>query len=241
LSGESVAADVIHVLSAGAAKGLVEALAPRFRADAGVAVAGTFNAVGAIRDALVAGAPCDVLILTEPMLADLVREQRVDGHTIASLGSVDTGVAVRRGEPHPPIGDRASLRATFAAAAGLYCPDVERSTAGVHFVKVLRELGLWPEAAPRIRAYPSGGIAMNAMAQATEPGVVGCTQVTEILYTPGVELVDVLPPEFALATVYAAAVSARARDAAVARRLVALLAADDTRALREAGGLRKPS
>jgi hypothetical protein len=37
--------------------------------------------------------------------------------------------------------------------------------------------------------------------------------VTEILYTPGVELVAPLPPRFELATVYTVAVSARAAHA----------------------------
>ena len=36
-------------------------------------------------------------------------------------------------------------------------------------------------------------------------GLVGCAQVTEILYTNGVQLVDVLAKAFELATVYTAA------------------------------------
>ncbi|MFO1414927.1 MAG: substrate-binding domain-containing protein [Burkholderiales bacterium] len=227
----------LAVLSAGAAKGLLTALAPRFRALHGTEVAGTFNAVGAIRQAFADGAPCDVLILTAAMLDDMAREGLVDGDSIVALGRVDTGVAVRRGEPHPPIAGRAALRALFDAARGLYCPDPERATAGIHFVKVLRALDLWPAAQPKLRAYNSGGIAMQAMADAAEPGLVGCTQVTEILYTPGVELVGVLPPPFDLATVYAAAVPARAAQPQLARDLIALLAGDAARAVREAGGL----
>jgi molybdate transport system substrate-binding protein len=228
----------VHLLSAGAAKGLVQGLAARFAGERGAAIAGTFNAVGTIRDAFAAGEPCDVLILTAPMLATLAQSGHVLADSLVPLGRVETGIAVRSGQPHPPIGDDAALRTLFGSATGLYCPDPERATAGIHFVKVLRALGLWPEVEPRLRAYASGGIAMQAMAEAAEPGLVGCTQVTEILYTPGVELVGPLPPGHALATVYAAAVAARASDPALARQLVALLAADDTRALREAGGLR---
>ena len=47
---------------------------------------------------------------------------------------------------------------------------------------------------------------MRALADTTGPGAVGCTQVTEILYTPGVDLVGPLPAEFTLATMYSVAV-----------------------------------
>lgn len=227
----------VDVLSAGAAKGLLTAIAPRFRDATGATIAGTFNAVGTIRQSFLDGAPCDVLILTESMLRDLARESRVDAASIVPLGRVATGVAVRRGEPLPDIRDRAALRAVFGNATALYCPDPERATAGIHFVSVLRALDLWPAAQAKLRASASGGIAMQAMADADEPGAVGCTQVTEILYTPGVELVGALPPPFELTTVYAAAVAARASQPALAHALIAWLTGDETRPLREAGGL----
>jgi len=224
------------VLSAGAAKGVVEALQPAFRDEAGVDVAGTFGAVGAIREKFVANDACDVLILTAAMLEELADEGRIVRDTIAPLGRVLTGIAVRSGEPHPAIDSPSALRACFAQAQSLYCPDPERATAGIHFVKVLRELGLWPDCAPRLAAYPSGAIAMRALAETTGPGAVGCTQVTEILYTPGVDLVGPLPAEFTLATMYSIAVGTRAPHPALARRFAALIAGPATQQLRERGG-----
>lgn len=229
----------VDLLSAGAAKGLVEALSPQFRADTGAGIAGTFGAVGAIREQFVAGAPCDVLILTAAMLAELARDGRVLVDSIAPLGSVATGIAVRSGEPHPPIAARDALRGTLAAAPALYCPDPERATAGIHFVAVLQALGLWPEAAARLRASPSGAIAMRELAQSSAHGLVGCTQVTEILYTPGVELVGPLPPEFALATVYSAGIAAHARQPGRAHDFIARLTAPASREMRERGGLNR--
>lgn len=224
------------VFSAGAAKGLVEALAARFRELAGTGIAGTFGAVGAIREQFLAANACDVLILTAAMLDSLARDGHVVPETIAPLGQVPTGVAVPAGEAHPPIGDRNALRACFAAARSLYCPDTEKATAGIHFAKVLRELGLWSEASTRLRAYPSGAIAMRALADDAGQGRVGCTQVTEILYTPGVELVGVLPEEFALATTYSVSVATRARQPQLARRFAAMLTDPAHAELRARGG-----
>ena len=77
---------------------------------------------------------------------------------------------------------------------------------------------------------------MRALAASRQRGELGCTQVTEILYTPGVALVGALPAGFDLATVYVAAVCTRARDGVNARRLVQLLAGAEARALRLRGG-----
>jgi molybdate transport system substrate-binding protein len=77
---------------------------------------------------------------------------------------------------------------------------------------------------------------MKAMAEAEGPGLIGCTQVTEIRYTPGVQLVAMLPKEFELATVYTAAVTSKAEQPQAARMLIDLLASPTAAELRRAGG-----
>jgi molybdate transport system substrate-binding protein len=149
---------------------------------------------------------------------------------------VRTGVAVRHGTPHPDVATPEALRAALLAADAIYFPDPERATAGIHFMKVLRELGIDAALRERLRPHPNGATAMRELAAATSAQPIGCTQVTEILYTPGVERVAVLPQRFELATTYTAAVTTRAADPALAERFVALLGGVDTRALRAAGG-----
>jgi molybdate transport system substrate-binding protein len=234
--GSHGAVTELHVLSAGAAKGLVEALAPALHAETGATLRCEFGAVGAIRNKWQAGARCDVIILTGAMLATLAHEGRVDASTVMPLGRVRTGIAVRAGEPLPDIGDREALRRTLLAAAGLYLPDTERSTAGVHAIGVLRALDIHADVIARVRAFANGAVAMRELAQAHAPGLVGCTQITEILYTPGVALVGPLPREFELATVYSAAVATTAQQPVGARRFVQLLTAPESRELRRSGG-----
>lgn len=230
------AAGTLAILCAGAAKGLVATLRPAFRAATGLEVIGSFGAVGAMREKLLAGAPCDVVVLTAALLKDLEREGRVLPETGAALGRVSTGIAVRAGDPVPAIVDASSLRAALVQASRLLFPDPERATAGIHFVEVLRRLGIHDDVAPRLIAFPNGAAAMQALAEATEPGAIGCTQITEINYTHGVMLAGPLPPGFELATIYAAAVSAGARMPGPARRFVQLLSGPEARDTRVRGG-----
>jgi len=226
----------LHVLSAGAAKGLVEAIAPALLAATGVRLRGEFGAVGAMRERLLSGAPCDAIILTAAMLDALAQDGRVVADTVAPLGRVHTGIAVRAGELLPAIADRAGLRETLLTATGLYLPDTERSTAGVHFVKVLRQLDIDAAVASRLRIFPNGAIAMRELAQSCECGLTGCTQITEIRYTDGVTVVGTLPLEFDLATTYSVAVATSARFPEAARALAHMLTGESSRDLRREGG-----
>ena len=83
----AAAAAELFVLSAGAAQGLVVALAPRFLAEIGVTLRTTFGAVGAIREKLLAGDRCDVLILTEAMIDQLETERTRRGEYGRRTGS----------------------------------------------------------------------------------------------------------------------------------------------------------
>jgi len=70
-------------------------------------------------------------------------------------------------------------------------------------------VGVFEALQPAFRTFPNGATAMREPAASSGPGMPGCTQVTEISYTPGVQLTGLLLLEFELATVYTAAVCTR--------------------------------
>lgn len=226
----------LDLISAGAAQGLVGRLQDRFQQESGLSIQGTFGAVGLMKDKLLSGAPCDVVILTEALIAQLERQGHVVAGSALPLGVVRTGIAVKSGRAMPTVDTAAALSTLLRQARGIYFPDPVKATAGIHFMKVLKSLGLDEELAAKLRPFPNGATAMREMTQAAAEDLVGCTQVTEILYTPGVRLVAALPKEFELATVYAAAVCARAADRTTATALVRLLTGDDAKPIRRSGG-----
>lgn len=223
----------LQVLSGGAAQGVVTALSETFEASTGYAIRGTFGAVGAMREKLLGGAAADVLILTRALIDELADAGQVVAGTRADLGRVRTGVAVRAGNARPDVGTTGGLRAALRGADAIFFPDPQRSTAGIHFARVLETLGIAIEIGARLRAHPNGATAMRELAKAAGERPIGVTQITEILNTPGVVLVGPLPREFELVTVYSAAVCTRAAAPDAARRLVALLSGEGTRAVRE--------
>jgi molybdate transport system substrate-binding protein len=226
----------LNVLSGGAAQGLVGQLASDFQKQTGLSIGGSFGAVGAMRDKLLAGEPCDLLILSQALIDGLVQSGHAVASSVRPVGVVKTGVAVVKGQPRPAVDTPEALRQALSQASAIYFPDPQKATAGIHFHKVLTELGLAQSHASRFRTFPNGATAMRALADDAVPGAIGCTQVTEILYTRGVDLIGLLPSPFELSTIYTAAVCAQAQHPQQAQALIERMIAPENAKLRKDGG-----
>jgi molybdate transport system substrate-binding protein len=95
--------------------------------------------------------------------------------TIKDLGVVFTGVAVKKGIPLPAIHDAAAFKGTLLDARGIYFPDPQSATAGIHFMRVIDQLGIRIEVASRLRPFPNGATAMREMAKASGEKLIGIT------------------------------------------------------------------
>lgn len=216
----------LRILSGGAAHGLVSRLQPAFEKQHDCRIEAGYGAVGAQRDKLLAGAPCDLLILTQALITELGALGRAHAQEPGSraVGVVKTGIALK--DKHAPVivNSAEKLHALLQAAPAIFYPDPAKATAGIHFHQVLQATGLAGDPS-RLKTYPNGAMAMAALAQSPEPDAVGCTQVTEILITPGVRLNGTLPPPYELATTYTAAVVSNAQEPRLAKALLDALTA----------------
>jgi len=217
------AAKTLRLLSGGAAHGLVERAQSSFESRTGYTIDGTFSAVGAMRDKLLAGEPVDVMILSRALIDELAKSGHVVASSVTDVAEVATAVAVREGDPRPEVSTANALRTALAQADEIHFPDPAQATAGIHFAGVIRKLGLADHVASRVKLGLNGATAMAALAASTARRPIGCTQETEIRATPGVTLAGPLPPGCDLVTTYTAAVTSRSQSPAEAAALVAAL------------------
>jgi len=229
----------LKILSGGAAQGLVTSLTPQFTSRTGWSIDDAYGAVGGMAERLRKGEAVDVMISTAALIAEFEREGLLQGGSARAIGKVETAIAVRTGDKPPPIGDETALRASLLAADAIYVPDIVSSTAGIHVAKVLRQLSIFEQVERCLKIFPNGATAMHELAASKASRPVGCTQTTEIVITPGLTLVGPLPPACALATVYSAAVTARAADSAVAKTLIDILVGGDQLQARERAGFQE--
>ena len=226
----------LDIISAGAAQSVVAQVARDLSAGGGHEVRAGFGAVGAQKAKLLGGAPADLVVLTRAMIEELLAAGQLAAGTARDLGSVGLGIAVPAGAPWPDMTSVEKFRANVAAARGIFLPDPEMATAGIHLVKVLERLGVRQQLAGRLRAYANGNAAMTALASAAQPLLLGITMVTEIKLVAGVELVAPLPAELQLATRYAGAVAARSTNPGFAAEFLHRLTGPAARPMLAAAG-----
>ena len=226
----------LRILSGGAAQGLVARLAPAFKSSTGFDVTGEFGAVGSMADKLRHGDPADIVILTNALITQLAVEKLVVPASITDIGIVETSLAVRRRDPKLSVQTADGLRRALLATDAIYVPDTRASTAGIHVVKVLQQLGIADKVAARLKIYPNGATAMRELAASGAERPVGCTQTTEIISTEGVELSGSLPPGCELKTMYTAALATTAVNVPQAKALINLVAGSDAKDARRGAG-----
>jgi molybdate transport system substrate-binding protein len=224
----------LNIISAGAAMGLMQQL---LSDQVSIRVGENFGAVRTMYDLFVTGVPCDLLILTRQQLDELNVAGCLVADSLHDIGHVKTGIAVRASTAESPdISNVESLKATLLNASSLYVPDMKQSTAGQHVAGMLAKLGIAEALANKISEHPNGAMAMRGMSESQKAHPIGCTQVTEILYTPSVRLVGLLPPAFELSTVYSIAVPKRSTHPEAALAAITKVCGVAQLTVREAAG-----
>jgi len=226
----------LAILSAGAAQSVVTQTAAAFRAATGIECTSSFGAVGAQKAQLLGGASADVVVLTAAIIDELIASGHVAAGTRRDLGPVGGGVAVRTGTPWPDVSLPERLAANLCAASAIYIPDPATATAGMQFVRMCERLGIVDAVRPRLRTFPNGFAAMTAMARSGAPMEIGVTQVTEIRYVEGVDLVAPLPASLQNLTVYSLGIAAKAANPEAARDFAGRLTDPDAQAMLKAAG-----
>lgn len=178
-----------------------------------------------------AGDDFDLLISPPPAIDGLIAAGKLVADTRTTLVRAATGVAVRAGTPKPDIGSVEALKAALRDARSVgYLP-----TGGV--AQMIERLGLTEVVAPKA-TVPSSDVVSEMVARGElELGIV---VITQILTTPGVELVGPLPPELQFHVVFVGAVGAGSRNAEAARDLLRFLTGPVALPVVRAQGMERP-
>jgi molybdate transport system substrate-binding protein len=175
-----------------------------------------------------AGEPFDLVILGRDALDRLAAEGHVDAASLTPLLLSEVAVAVPSdsGAPAarpegPAFPDADGVRAALRRAARI---GYSTGPSGTALVASIERWGLADELRDRlVQARP--GI---PVAQLLADGDVdlGFQQLSELVDQPGIRILGVLPPDCAINTVFAGAVSAASADPSGAGEVLELLASD---------------
>ena len=214
----------------------VEALIPEFEQATGQRIVATWATSATLDKRLRAGESADLLISTHGGIDSLMRDGKVSPGTRVDLANSVVAIAVRKGEAQPDISTPEALkRALLAARSISYSDPAAGGTSGVHFAKVLEQLGIADAMRAKTRFPPPNGFAASLLATGEVDLAVQQTQ--ELASVPGVQVVGPLPAGLQLVTTFAAGIPTTSNQRAAARAFVRFLESPKARAVMQQKGL----
>ena len=211
-------ADEIKIFSTRAIATVLEKVGPDFeRATGHRLIVISDIAIRMVRR-IQAGEPFDLLVAAPAQIDGLIKEGKIAAETRTNLTRSGIGVEVRAGAPKPDIGSvDAFKRALLNAKSIAY---LKEGQSGIYLEKMIERLGI-AEAIKAKVTRPETDIVSELVAKREVE--LGMVVITQILTTPGVELVGPLPPAIQSYITFAAGISTSSRAPSAARDLMKLL------------------
>ena len=165
-----------------------------------------------------AGEPFDFLVAAPGHIDGLIKDGKIIAETRTNLTRSGIGVQVRAGAPKPDVSTvEAFKRALLNAKSIAY---LKEGQSGVYLAGLIKRLGI-AEAIKSKVTRPERDIVSELVAKGEVD--LGMVVITQILTTPGVELVGPLPPEIQSYITFTAGVSANSKAPDAAKALMKFL------------------
>ena len=209
-AGSGRAAD-IKVLSTRAVMTILETVGPEFERTTGHKLHVSSDiAINHVRRVM-AGDPFDLLVASPGQMDDLIRNGRIVAATRTNLVRSGIGVEVKAGAPKPDIGTMEAFKQALLRAKSV--GYLKEGQSGVYLHRLFERIGIADALGPKAVRPDTDSVSELVAKGEIELGLV---VITQILTTPGVELVGPIPAEIQSYITFVAGIgtSANAPDAA---------------------------
>ncbi|HXZ22334.1 MAG TPA: substrate-binding domain-containing protein [Pseudolabrys sp.] len=198
----------INVMSAGAVKSMVAALAAEFEREGDNRLNLNFGTAGSLRERIKNGEVADLVILSKSAIAELADLGIVAPGTVTDLGRTVTGVVIREGAPAPDISTpQAFKQALLRARSVAYTDPKAGGSGGIMFSALLQKLGITDEINKKAVLGKGGHDVATSIAEGRAE--LGTTFISEVLPVKGAKVIGPLPGELHNTNTYTAAVHVR--------------------------------
>jgi molybdate transport system substrate-binding protein len=212
----------IKVLSAGSLKLAMTRLLPDFQKSSSNTVTIDYGPAGAIVSRIQKGELADVAIVSRSQLEVLESQGKVAQGSRVDIAGVGVGVAVRKGASKPDISSvEAFKRALFSARSIGYVNPALGSSSGIYVAGMLERLGIAQDLKSKIKLVTLAGDIEDVF-QGVAKGEIDMQigQMSEIVISPGVDLVGPLPTEIQNVTLLAAGIVTTSKTPEAANALI---------------------
>jgi molybdate transport system substrate-binding protein len=223
----------IRVLVSNGMKAAIEELQPQCEHTIGHPLALQFHSTAAVKKQIEAGEEFDVTIITTEAIDDLIKEGKIAAETRAKLVRSELGIGIRAGAAKPDISTSEALKRTLLETKSITYPEDGASRGYIE--KMFERMGIAAEVKPKIILAPGSGPATESVAQGKAAMVI--TLFSEIVPVGGVAILGPLPGDLHYDIRFAAAASAKTKNADAAKALISFLAGPKATPIFKAKGL----
>jgi molybdate transport system substrate-binding protein len=229
------AAVELHVLTAGAMQEGEKKLADGYRYMTGNRVTFIAGTVGQIQQRLKDREAADVIVVSKAAMEQLEMAGDIRPHASAVLGRIGIGVGVKDGSALPDLSTPEKFKAAMLNARSItYMDPAAGASSGIATAKILKNLGIADEMAPRTKLTETGYSAERVASGEVEMAI---QNISEILPVKGVRLAGPLPQPLQVYTVYSAGVASNSVSPKEAMDLIRFLIRAESAPVWQAAGV----
>ena len=234
----TASADTLKVLTAGAFKPVVVDLLPDFERQTGHKVTVINDTAGALNHRIRTGDPFDIVIAPTTTLEPLAGEGKVLNESVTPFGKAGIGIAVSLSARLPNVANVEGLRRTLLDARTVaYVNPASGGTSGIYVERMFQSMGILSDMR-RKAVLATGGLAGEKVARGEAE--IALQQASELRMVPSIRFVGMLPEGVQNWTVYAGAMSPRARNKDAALMLMSIFADPSIDPILKRRGLEPP-
>jgi molybdate transport system substrate-binding protein len=220
LSGATGQAAEVKVLTSVALKSVLDELSPAFEKKTGHKLTIDYGLAADQKKRVLAGERADLIILTRPMMDDLLKQKKV-ADALVNVAGTPVAVAAQAGAAKPDISTvEAFKQALLAAKSIVYADPAKGGLSGVVAARAIEHLGIADALKAKTILVPgaqSGDVVAKGEAE------LGIAQASEIVPVAGAQLVGPLPGELAVMTLFTGGIGAESGSVPAVKALIEFL------------------
>jgi molybdate transport system substrate-binding protein len=194
-----------RVMTTGAPRYVVDAVAARLAAETGHKAVFIQDTAGGVRKRIAEGEVVEIVVATPDVLNALAAAGKVVGSSRVDFATTGVGVGIKEGLPKPDISTVDAIKKLVTDAPSIALPDPKAGgTSAVYIEGMFKKLGVADVVNAKAK-LKAGGYAADLVASGD--AVIVFHQMSEIKPVKGVTLIGPLPAEIQLTTTYSAALS----------------------------------
>jgi len=227
----------LSVLSPHSMKPALNDLIPQFEQSSGHRVVISYATASNLVKEIEGGKTADLAILSPEQIEQLEEDGKIVEDSSMPIAKLEIGVVVRKDTKKPDLSTVHRLKQTLMAAESIASGDPKVSASGEYFANLIERLQIADTVKPKIKSFPSGTAAIDAVANGEADMGVGMVSVAKRGNT---EVAGVFPAQAKKSRSYAVGILTSSEQTQAAKALASFISSRKSSSILKSKGFEGP-